>query len=326
MTSPLLDGLREPVVLAPMAGGPSSPALAAAVSDAGGLAFLAGGYLAPEALRAQIAAVRELTGAPIGVNLFVPGRHGVAGEAVAAYRDELRADAERAGVALGEPHAEDDGWDDKLAVVREARVAAVSFTFGCPDPSVLADLADAGAETWVTVTNPEEAARAREAGAGALVVQGAEAGGHRGTFDDRDERDLGLLVLIRLVAREVDLPLVAAGGIGDGCDRRGARRRSAGGPARHGVPAGGRGRHPPRAPEGPGVGRRHRDHPGVHGASRPGPGQPLHARAPRRAIRLSRDPPPHGAASRRRPRERRRGRVQPLGRAGPPAGPIRSRR
>ena len=212
-----LDRLREPVVLAPMAGGPSSPALAAAVSEAGGLGMLGGGYLAPDALRAQLAAVRELTGAPVGVNLFVPGpRPGGGGDPVAAYRRELRPEAQRAGVALGEPRADDDGWAEKLDLVARAGVPVVSFTFGCPQPAVLEELAAAGSEPWVTVTSPEEAVRASEAGARALVLQGAEAGGHRGTFDDADERDIGLLALIRLVAAAVDRPLVAAGGIGDG--------------------------------------------------------------------------------------------------------------
>jgi nitronate monooxygenase len=215
--SPVLDALREPVVLAPMAGGPSSPALVAAVSDAGGLGMLGGGYLAPDALAAQLDGLRELTGAPVGVNLFVPGGPpGAGGEPVAAYLEELRPEARRAGVELGAPRADDDAWAEKLALLARARVAVVSFTFGCPEPEVLAGVAGAGSEPWVTVTSPEEAARARDAGARALVLQGAEAGGHRGTFDDHDESDLGLLALIRLVAREVDVPLVAAGGIADG--------------------------------------------------------------------------------------------------------------
>jgi nitronate monooxygenase len=200
-----------------MAGGPSSPALAAAVSEAGGLGMLGGGYLAPDALRAQLAEVGELTEAPVGVNLFVPAaRPAEAGEPVAAYRRELRPEAQRSGVALGEPRVDDDGWAEKLDLLARARVPVVSFTFGCPQPPVLEELAAAGSEPWVTVTSPEEAVRASDAGARALVLQGAEAGGHRGTFDDADERDIGLLALIRLVAGAVDRPLVAAGGIADG--------------------------------------------------------------------------------------------------------------
>jgi nitronate monooxygenase len=96
-------------------------------------------------------------------------------------------------------------------------VAIVSFTFGCPQEHVVARLHEAACEVWVTVTGPAEAVQAQRAGADALVVQGFEAGGHRGTFVDRPgAEDLGLLAALRLVAAEVDLPLVAAGGIADG--------------------------------------------------------------------------------------------------------------
>ena len=202
-------------MLAPMAGGPSTPALAAAVSDAGGLGMLGGGYLTAEALRARLEELRARTPAPVGVNLFVAAAATPA--PVAAYVAELRPDAERAGVSLGAPRDDDgDDWEAKLALLLGAAVPVASFTFGCPAPEVIAALAAAGTEAWVTVTAPDEAVAARAAGAGALVVQGAEAGGHRGTFRDDDDRDLGLLPLLRLVAREVPLPLVASGGIADG--------------------------------------------------------------------------------------------------------------
>jgi nitronate monooxygenase len=96
-------------------------------------------------------------------------------------------------------------------------VPVVSFTFGCPAAEVIAALGDAGSEVWVTVTDPAEARIAEAAGADALVLQGIEAGGHRASFVDRDGgAGLGLLALLRLVARESDLPLIAAGGIADG--------------------------------------------------------------------------------------------------------------
>jgi len=97
-------------------------------------------------------------------------------------------------------------------------VAAVSFTFGCPAPEVVAGLRAVGTGVWVTVTDPDEARIGRDAGADALVLQGVEAGGHRGTFVDRPGSEgLGLLALLRLVAAaDLGLPLVAAGGIGDG--------------------------------------------------------------------------------------------------------------
>ena len=94
----------------------------------------------------------------------------------------------------------------------ELEVPVVSFTFGCPSPAEL----EASARTWVTVTTPAEAREAAAAGADALVVQGVEAGGHRGTFDDEAPGEIGLLALIQLVRAAVDLPLVATGGIATG--------------------------------------------------------------------------------------------------------------
>ena len=137
--------------------------------------------------------------------------------ALAAYASEsnrTRAASEcrrRAGV-------DDDEWDAKLDVVRESRVEVVSTTFGCPPPTQSAGCRRAGASVWVTVGSPRRTRRdAREAeGADAIVVQGAEAGGHRASFDDADDDDRPLLELLRLVAAEVDAPLVAAGGVVDG--------------------------------------------------------------------------------------------------------------
>src|SRR5689334_4555809 len=96
----ILDECPVPVVLAPLAGGPSTPELSAAVSGAGGLGFVAGGYLAPGDLAARIARTRELSARPFGVNVFVPQRAGDAAE-VAAYARRLEPEAARAGVRLG---------------------------------------------------------------------------------------------------------------------------------------------------------------------------------------------------------------------------------
>ncbi|MPZ81437.1 MAG: nitronate monooxygenase [Actinophytocola sp.] len=214
-----LDELRHPIVQAPMAGGVSTPALAAAVSNAGGLGFLAAGYLTADAVREQIQATRELTDGPFGINIFVPDTSRVDGPALARYRDRLAAEARRYRVGLGDAFDDDDGWAGKLAVVREERVPVVSFTFGCPDPGVLVELKDAGSSVVVTVTSADEAVEAVAAGADALCVQGAEAGAHRGTFHNVDPiDDTGLLPLLRKVSTAVDLPLIAAGGLSAGAD------------------------------------------------------------------------------------------------------------
>jgi nitronate monooxygenase len=205
----VLDRLEHPIVQAPMGGGPSTPALAAAVGEAGGLGFLAAGYKTVDAVRADVEALRALTDRPFGVNLFAPP--GPADD-VADFAARMQAEAERYGAPVGEPRHDDDGWEAKLALMAELEVPVVSFTFGCPSPAVL----DGLGETWVTVTTPAEAREAAAAGADALVVQGVEAGGHRATFDDAAPGEIGLLALLQLVRAAVDLPLVATGGIATG--------------------------------------------------------------------------------------------------------------
>jgi nitronate monooxygenase len=212
----LLAGLRLPIVQAPMAGGPSTPALALAVTEAGGLGFLAGGYRTPAALRDEIRALRRQTDRPFGVNVFVPGSASVDEQALAGYLGSLASDAARYGVDLGPARFDDDDWEAKLAVLHDEPPPVVSFTFGCPAPEVVDALRARGTTVWVTVTSPVEAELAARAGAEGLVVQGVEAGGHQASFSDDDGDRFGLLALIQLVGAAVRLPLVATGGIATG--------------------------------------------------------------------------------------------------------------
>ena len=155
---PLVHDLRHPIVLAPLAGGPSTPALAAAVSEAGGLGFLAGGYLSADAMREDVHALREQTAAPFGVNVFVPDSPDVDEEAVSRYVERLREqESDRYGVEPGEPRFDDDDWAAKLRVLAEEKVPVVSFTFGCPSSEVISSLRQVGSEVWVTVTDLAEA-------------------------------------------------------------------------------------------------------------------------------------------------------------------------
>jgi nitronate monooxygenase len=209
--------LRHPIVQAPLAGGPSTPELAAAVSEAGGLGMLAAGYLSAERVAADLRRARELTSAPLGVNVFYLVEAPVDQQAVAQYARRIEEAAARHGVELGTPRFEDDQLEAKLELLVAERPAIVSFTFGCPSAAVVQRLHDASVGVWVTVTDVAEATQAASVGADALVVQGVEAGGHRASFVDRDGvGEVGLLPLLRLVARATDLPLVAAGGIADG--------------------------------------------------------------------------------------------------------------
>jgi nitronate monooxygenase len=194
-----------------MAGGVSTPALAAAVSEAGGLGFLAAGYRTPEAVAEEVAALRALTERPFGLNLFAPSGSPADPAVVEAYAARISGEGE-----LGEPRFDDDHFEAKLAVAAELSVPVVSTTFGAPSAAQVDALRSAGCAVWITVTKPAEAEIALAVGPDALVLQGFEAGGHRGSFDDTDPQDFGLLALIRLVAGITDLPLIASGGLFDG--------------------------------------------------------------------------------------------------------------
>ena len=218
----VLDQLDAPVILAPLGGGPSTPELAAAVSNAGGLAFLAAGYLSSSQVAERVKTTRTLTDRPIGVNVFVPGSGPAEPAAYAGFVRRLErwrphGPAATEQAPLGEARYSDDDWEAKIALLRQESLPVVSFTFGCPDREVMDGLRSAGSEVWITVTSPEEADEAEQAGVDVLVVQGAEAGGHRASFSDRGDIPLyGLLPLLSLVQERSSRPLVASGGIATG--------------------------------------------------------------------------------------------------------------
>ncbi|MDU0290814.1 NAD(P)H-dependent flavin oxidoreductase [Saccharothrix longispora] len=214
----MLDRLEVPVIAAPMAGGASTPRLVAEVARAGGLGFLAAGYLSVEAVAEQVTATTGLTDRPFGVNLFVPGPRSTAD--LAGYRQRVRA---QSPAEPGEPRWDDDAYVAKLELVMALRVPVVSFTFGLPAPEDVHRLQAAGSTVVVTVTTPQEAVQADRVGADALCVQGCDAGGHRGTFADDGVSPgggelFGVLAALRLVRGRVDLPLIATGGLVHGAD------------------------------------------------------------------------------------------------------------
>ncbi|MGH2844107.1 MAG: nitronate monooxygenase, partial [Solirubrobacteraceae bacterium] len=191
--------LTHPIVQAPMAGGPSTPLLAATVSNAGGLGFLAAGYRTAAELRAEIATVREQTAAQFGVNLFLLDETPVDSGALSRYAQALRRGEGDGPGTLGTPRFDDDALDAKLGVVFAERPEIVSFTFGCPPGELVARLHERGISVWITVTEPEEALAAAAVGADAVIAQGVEAGGHRGSFSDLDGHgELSLIPLLRL--------------------------------------------------------------------------------------------------------------------------------
>ena len=209
-----IRGLAVPVLVAPMAGGPSTPELAAAGTNAGGLGFVAAGYLSADALAGRIDAARGLTTGPLGVNLFVPQPSAATPDAVGAYATALAADAERYGAALGEPVFSDDDWAAKVDLLLDVRPEVASFTFGLPSVDECRRLRAAGIVTVGTVTSVDEAQAAIDCGVDALAVQGPGAGGHRGTFDPVAEpNSQPLNELLAAVVDRVDVPVIAAGGL-----------------------------------------------------------------------------------------------------------------
>jgi nitronate monooxygenase len=212
-------GATSPVVVAPMAGGPTTPELVIAAAGAGSLGFLAGGYLTGEALGEQLARVRGETSL-YGVNLFAADQVPVDRVAYAAYRDLIRPEAERYGVDLpADPVEDDDSWRVKVDVLVEHPVPVVSFTFGIPDASALAALRGAGSLLVQTVTSVDEARRAAEAGVDALAVQASAAGGHSGTLTpEHIPVERPLTDLVADVVATIGLPLLGAGGIADATD------------------------------------------------------------------------------------------------------------
>lgn len=212
----LLD-VEHPIVQAPMAG-VTTPELVAAVSNAGGLGSLGAAMLTPDTLRDAIRAVRSLTDRAFAVNLFAwPAGSDASPAAVEATIDASRPFRERLGLGEPDPPVVPDVrrlLAGQLDVLTEERPPVFSFTFGIPD---LALLADTGCVIVGTATTVAEARALEDAGVDAVVAQGSEAGGHRGTFLGAFEHALvGTVALVPQVVDAVSVPVLAAGGIMDG--------------------------------------------------------------------------------------------------------------
>ena len=203
-----------PIVAAPMAGGPTTVALAEAVGAAGAYPFLAGGYKSSDALATEIEQLRPRVRG-FGVNLFVPSRLIPGRTSFAAYAEELRDEAAAHGVRLdAEPVIDDDHWHQKLRLLIERPVPTVSLTFGLPDAGDIAALRRAGTRVLASVTSADEARLACAAGVDGLIVQGPDAGGHSAVFDpSRIPEPTGTASLVRRAIRASGLPVIAAGGV-----------------------------------------------------------------------------------------------------------------
>ncbi len=207
-------GMSVPLVAAPMSGGPTTPAMVSAATRAGALGMLAAGYKTVDAVEAEIKKVRA-EGIPFGINLFAPNPVPVGPERYRTYAGIVQREADQFGLTLPpEPIEDDDKFDEKIALLLDDPVPMVSFTFGIPPRDVIAALQRADSVVVPTVTTPEEAALAHEAGADMLAVQAAAAGGHSGTLSPRRPlTPVPIADLVRQVAATVPLPIMAAGGL-----------------------------------------------------------------------------------------------------------------
>jgi nitronate monooxygenase len=215
----VLQGTALPIVQAPMAGGPTTPALVAAACEAGVLGSLGAAVQSPERLRAEVAAVRALTSKPFNVNLFVldePGTFARDGETEAIAR--LASWRVRHGLPPQQSPAKVcESFAAQLDALVEVAPAVASFHFGIPAPDRIAALKRSGCLVYGGATNVAEARAWADAGADAIVAQGAEAGGHRGTFvGGFEEGAIGTMALVPRLVDAVAVPVIAAGGIMDG--------------------------------------------------------------------------------------------------------------
>lgn len=213
-------GIEHPIFLAPLGGGPGTPELAAAVSEAGGLGSLGAAYLTAEQTREAIRKVRALTRKPFQVNLFCGGRESTTDFDAGPMLALLSEIHQKLGLpAPALPAMPADPFPAQLEVVLEERPAAFSFTFGIPDSAALRRVKERGIPVLGTATTVEEGRLLEQAGVDAIVAQGAEAGAHRGTFSGPFEDSfVPTAELVRGIVRQTALPVIASGGIMDGRD------------------------------------------------------------------------------------------------------------
>ena len=210
-------GIEYPIIQAPMAGGPTTPELVVAVSNARGLGSLGAGYLNPEKLDSDIQKIKQITDNSYNVNLFIPE--------TADPRSPSQNVIDKLGQFSKELHSDlpellesqQYSFYEQLSVLLDNRVPVFSFTFGIPEQTLMKKLKDEGVFIIGTATCVEEGILLEQAGCGAIVAQGSEAGGHRGSFKDDNLMPLiGGLTLIPQLVDKVAIPVIASGGIMDG--------------------------------------------------------------------------------------------------------------
>lgn len=212
-------GVKYPIIQAGMAGGTTTPELVAAVSNAGGLGTLGAGYMSSEQTRESIRKIKQLTDQPFAVNLFIPETPNVLEEEVEQANEWLRPFREALKIAETPEVNEITAatFEKQIEIIMEEQVPVCSFTFGLPSKVMVQQLKEKGIMLVGTATTVEEAKANEAIGMDMVVMQGSEAGGHRGTFlGSFDEAMIGTMALIPQAVDQVHIPVIAAGGISDG--------------------------------------------------------------------------------------------------------------
>lgn len=202
--------IEHPIIQAPMAG-VTTPEFVAASANAGILGSVGAGYLSAEATRATIRDIRKLTDKPFAVNLFVPEEVGMDQELLRQAYLALQPIGEKLGMPFWKAPLSESSFDEQIDVIIEEGIPICSFTFGLPSEAIVRKLKEYNIFLIGTATSVEEAILAEESGMDAVVAQGKEAGGHRGSFIG--EALIPLDELVNEVVVKVGIPVIAAGGI-----------------------------------------------------------------------------------------------------------------
>jgi nitronate monooxygenase len=212
-----------PIIQAPMAGGVTTSHLVAEVSNSGGLGMIGAGYMNPAQIRDQIKEIKQLTSNNFGINLFVPNEFNSTDDEINLAEQLLKPMKEQLNILTGDtpeiPNSNNliKDFNEQINVILEEEVPVVSFTFGIPSKEVMEELKQKNIILIGTATTVEEAIEIEKNGMDIVVVQGSEAGGHRGNFIQGYQESLvGLMSLIPQVVDNVSIPVIAAGGIMDG--------------------------------------------------------------------------------------------------------------
>ncbi|WP_078430305.1 NAD(P)H-dependent flavin oxidoreductase [Alkalihalobacterium alkalinitrilicum] len=210
--------IKRPIIQAGMAGGPTTPELIATVSNCGGLGTLGAGYMGPEEIKGAIQRIKQLTDQPYAVNLFIPETTTIEESKIIKMTDTLKGFYEKLGI---EQLSLQDEWgpnfEKQIEVIIEESVPVFSFTFGILETEWINRLRANGTIVIGTATTVEEALQLEKMNVDAIVAQGSEAGGHRGTFSGAaEDAMIGTMALVPQMVDAVHIPVIAAGGIMDG--------------------------------------------------------------------------------------------------------------